>query len=238
MAMTDGITPVMNVGGNNGGLFGGGTDGGAWILFLFFILAMGGNGFGGNGNQRGEISNDFLYTNLNNDLNTDFIQVYQQNQALAKDMCNGFSNVNSNLCNGFANTNSNMARGFADTNLNMVNATNGINGNINTLSREMAECCCTTNRNIDSIKLDNERNTNAIIQNASANTQSILDKMCQNEIQALRDELNETRRQADICAQNDMLISHLRPFPVPAYASCSPYASTANVMTNSGCCGL
>ena len=226
MAMTDGITPVVNVGNEGGGMFGG-SDNGSWIFFLFFLLAMGGTGFGGNGNQRGEISNDFLYTNLNNDLNTDFIQVYQQNQAMAKDLCNGFANVNSNMCNGFNNTN-----------MNVINATNGINNNINSLSREMAECCCTTNRNIDSVKLENERNTNSIIQNATANTQAILDKMCQNEIQALRDELNETRRQADICQQNDMLISHLRPFPVPAYASCSPYASTANVTTNSGCCGL
>ena len=215
MAMTDGITPVMNVGGNNGGLFGG-SDNGAWILFLFLILAMGGNGFGGNGNQRGEISNDFLYTNLNNDLNTDFIQVYQQNQSLAKDLCNGFANVNSNLCNGFNNTN-----------MNVVNATNGINNNINSISREMAECCCTTNRNIDSVKFENERNTNAIIQNATANTQSILDKMCQNEIQSLRDELNETRRQSDICKQNDVLLSYLRPTPMPAYITCSPYASAS-----------
>lgn len=222
-----GAQPVYEVGGNGGSndLFGGGGMG---ILFLFLILAMGGlgNGFGNNGNQRGEISNDFLYTNLNNDLNTDFIQVYQQNQGLSKDICSGFAGVNNSLCNGFNNTN-----------MNVMNSANGINTNINSISREMSDCCCTTNRNIDSVKLESERNTNAIIQNATANTQTILDKMCQNEIQALRDTLNETRRQADICQQNDMLISHLRPFPIPAYASCSPYTSTANVMTNAGCCG-
>ena len=212
MAMSDltGIVPTMDVSGNNDG-FGGGN--GSWVLLLFFLLAMGGNGFGGNGNQRGEISNDFLYTNLNNDLNTDFIQVYQQNQALSKDLCNGFSTTNLNMNNGF----------------------NSVNTNINSISREMSDCCCTTNRNIDSVKLENERNTNAIIQNATANTQAILDKMCQNEIQSLRDQLNETRRQADICQQNDMLISHLRPFPIPAYPSCSPYTSQASVTTN---CGL
>ena len=214
MAMADlqGIIPTVDVNGNNDGGFGGGN--GSWVLLLFFLLAMGGNGFGGNGNARGEISNDFLYTNLNNDLNTDFIQVYQQNQALSKDLCNGFSTTNLNMNNGF----------------------NSVNTNINSISREMAECCCQTNRNIDSVKFENERNTNAIIQNASANTQAILDKMCQNEIQSLRDELNETRRQADICSQNDMLISHLRPFPIPAYSSCSPYTSTANVMNNCGIC--
>ena len=165
----------------------------------------------------------FLYTNLNNDLNTDFIQVYQQNQSLAKDMCAGFSNVNSNLCNG-----------FNGVNMNTINSTNAINNNINSISREMSDCCCTTNRNIDSVKLENERNTNAIIQNASANTQAILDKMCQNEIQALRDELNETRRQSDICAQNNYLVNQIRPFPSPAYVTCSPYTSGC-VNTGCGC---
>lgn len=219
-----GAQPVYEVGGNSSNDF---MGGGAMWMFLLFILLAGGNGLGGNGNQRGEISNDFLYTNLNNDLNTDFIQVYQQNQALSKDICNGFAGVNNSLCNGFNNTN-----------MNVMNQANGINTNINGISREMAECCCQTNRNIDTVKFESERNTNAIIQNATANTQSILDKMCQNEMQALRDQLNETRRQADICMQNDMLISHLRPFPVPAYASCSPYTSSASAMTNAGCCGL
>lgn len=211
MAMADltGIVPTVDLNGGNNDAFGGGSS---WVLLLFFLLAMGGTGFGGNGNQKGEISNDFLYTNLNNDLNTDFIQVYQQNQALSKDLCNGFSTTNLNMNNGF----------------------NSVNTNINSISREMAECCCQTNRNIDSVKFENERNTNAIIQNATANTQAILDKMCQNEIQSLRDQLNETRRQADICRQNDILLSYLRPTPVPAYITCSPYASAST----SGCCNL
>ena len=191
-----GAQPVYNVGEGSNDLMGGS---GLWVFFLFFLLAWGGNGFGNNSaNGGGQISNDFLYTNLNNDLNTDFIQVYQQNQAMAKDLCQGFNSVNSNLCQGF-NT----------SNLNTINATNGINNNINSLSREMSDCCCTTNRNIDSVKLESERNTNAIIQNATANTQAILDEMCNTKIQQLRDELNETRRQSDICAQNNAIINSL-----------------------------
>lgn len=225
-----GAQPVYNVGEGSNDIMGGG---GLWVFFLFFLLAWGGNGFGGNSaNGGGQISNDFLYTNLNNDLNTDFIQVYQQNQAMAKDLCTGFSNVNSNLNNGFSSVNSNLNQGFNTTNMAMINATNGINSNINTISREMSDCCCATNRNIDSVKFENERNTNAIIQNASANNQAILDKLCANEIQELRDKLNESQRLADIAAQNAYLVNQIRPFPMPSYTTCSPYTSGC---ANAGC---
>lgn len=74
MAMADlqGIIPTMDVNNNDG--FGGGSS---WVLLLFFLLALGGNGLGGN--QRGEISNDFMYTNLSNTMNTDFLQLSNQN---------------------------------------------------------------------------------------------------------------------------------------------------------------
>ncbi len=202
MAMADlqGIIPTMDVKGGNDG-FGGGN--GSWVLLLFFLLAMGGNGFGGNGNARGEISNDFLYTNLSQGLNTDFLQISNQNMQTSRDVCSGFAGVNASIAeNRFAGQ----------------------------------QCCCETNRNIDSVKFENLNNTRDIIANATANTQAILDKMCATEVQNLRDELNETRRRADICSQNDMLISNLRPFPVPAYPSCSPYAPASSVITNCGLC--
>lgn len=208
MAMSEGmgVMPTYNLGEN-----GSGESSWMWIIFLFFLMGWGGNGFGNN-SSKGEISNDFLYTNLNNDLNTDFIQVYNQNMSLSKELCNGLNTLNSNVSNGFNNTN-----------LSMLNATNGINNNLNSLSREMSECCCLTNRNIDSVKLENERNTQSIIQNATSNTQAILDRLCQSEIQQLRDELRDAKTSAAICSQNDLLIHHLRPFPIPAYPSCSPY---------------
>jgi len=199
MAMADlqGIIPTMDVNGGNDG-FGGGN--GSWVLLLFFLLAMGGNGFGGN--ARGEISNDFMYTNLSNSLNTDFLQLSNQNMATSRDLCQGFAGVNAEIANNR----------FASQ-----------------------QCCCETNRNIDSVKFENLNNTRDIIANATANTQAILDKMCANEIQNLRDELNETRRQADICSQNAFLVNQIRPFPMPAYEVCSPYTGF-NTFNNCGNC--
>ena len=66
MAMTEGmgVTPVYNLDRiDNDGFFGDG--GGMWMMmFLFFLLAWGGNGFGGFGGGNAPLNtlnNDFLY---------------------------------------------------------------------------------------------------------------------------------------------------------------------------------
>lgn len=75
------------------------------------------------------------------------------------------------------------------------------------LGSQMADCCC------------------SIKQEMSANTQKILDKMCENEINSLRDALNTANLQLSQQAQSANLIEQLRPFPQPAYITCSPYTS-------------
>lgn len=112
----------------------------------------------------------------------------------------------------------------------------GLNSEIANNRFASQQCCCETNRNIDSVKFENLNNTRDIIANATANTQAILDKMCANEIQNLRDELNETRRQADICSQNAFLVNQIRPFPVPSYEVCSPYGVTNAFYGGCGTC--
>lgn len=91
---------------------------------------------------------------------------------------------------------------------------------------------CETNRNLDSIKYENARNTCDIIAAGTANTQRILDTMCEDRIQALRDKINEQSQMLQSAAfqvsqeqQNATLINALRPTPVPAYITASPYQS-------------
>ena len=98
-----GIIPVCDV--NNNSNRGNGFDGDAgfsWIFFLFFLLAWGNGygGFGGFGNNGGGvagmtylngISNDFIYTNLNNTLGQGFTQLTNQNFGISKDIQAGVS---------------------------------------------------------------------------------------------------------------------------------------------------
>lgn len=62
---------------------------------------------------------------------------------------------------------------------------------INNLGYQMQNCCCTTQRNIDSVKYENAQNTCAITTNATANTQRILDKLCQMESSAKDQQINQ-----------------------------------------------
>lgn len=79
--------------------------------------------------------------------------------------------------------------------------TNNMNRGFNSLEREISNCCCETNRNIDSVRYDmskgfcdiinaNAMNTRDIIDNQNTNTQRLLDTINQNTIQDLRDKLN------------------------------------------------
>ena len=93
------------------------------------------------------------------------------------------------------------------------------------LGSQMAQCCCETNRNIDAVRYENAKNTCDIIQAGNANTQRIVDVMTNNTIQELRDSLQQSQLNIGNLIQTQTITNSLRPFPVPAYITCSPYTS-------------
>lgn len=175
----------------------GGSGGGLWaLIILFFIMGIGGNGFGGfggwgNGNLN-QITNDFLYTNLNTTLGQGFTQLTNQN-----------FNIERALCQGFA----------------------GVQRDISDVNHNLDSCCCGINRNIDAVRYENAKNTCDIINAGNANTQRIIDTITHNEMQTLRDNLQAANLQLGQLSQTSTLINTLRPTPIPAYVTCSPYAS-------------
>lgn len=77
---------------------------------------------------------------------------------------------------------------------------------------QLAQCCC-------DLKAE-----------SLANTQKILDKMCETEINTLRDRLADRDRdlqtaynQISQVSQTNSIINQLRPYPIPAYVTASPY---------------
>lgn len=72
------------------------------ILILFFLIFAGGAGgglFGGGGSAvASQISNDFLYNNLNNSLNLGFTQAANQSFAIQKDICQLGHNMDMCCC--------------------------------------------------------------------------------------------------------------------------------------------
>ena len=116
--------------------------------------------------------------------------------------------------------------GLADSTYALNNAiTNGFHGVDNALcslgynlSHQIADCCCTTQRAIDSVKYENATNTCAIqntiqnttrdvIENANANSRAILDALNANYIRTLEQENNSLRLSASQSAQNAVLMA-------------------------------
>lgn len=103
------------------------------------------------------------------------------------------------------------------------------------------QCCCETNRNIDSVKYENAQNTCAITSAIHAEGEATRALINQNTMQDLRDKLAERDRdlmaanyQISQVAQTNTLIDTLRPCAVPAYITCSPYTA---MNVNSSCFG-
>lgn len=60
----------------------------------------------------------------------------------------------------------------------------------------------------------------------------------ENTIQNLRDGLSASQALLNISAQTQNIVNQLKPFPVPAYITCSPYATNSTYYSGYGCgCG-
>lgn len=142
---------------------------------------------------------------------------------------NGIRAIQSGLCDGFYANNTTALQGFA-----------GVNSGLTELGFNMKDCCCQLNRSIDALAAENYKNTCAITTAVHAEGEATRALIQQNMVQDLRDRLEARDRdlltanfQLSQQAQSANLLSALRPFPQPAYITCSPYAA-ANTC---GICG-
>lgn len=178
-------------GNNNGGLFGGGDIGA--ILVLFFLWAMMGNGFG-NGFGGG----------FGNGGGAGF-----QGYATRADINEGFA------LNGITNGITAIQQGICDSTYALNNS---INGGFHGLERQLADCCCTTQRAIDGVNfnmakglcdLGNVVNTSTrdILENNNANTRAILDFLTNDKIATLTAENQNLKLAASQANQNAVLMA-------------------------------
>ena len=238
MALTDEngmVMPVAPYGGNGGGLFGG--DLSIIVLFFLFMMMGGwGNGFGG--------MDGGLYPWMNNsqNINSGFRDqmLGSQINGIQNSITSGFGDVQTALCGGFAgitntmNTNqmADMERSFA-------------------VQSALQNCCCENRASVADLKYtvateacaDRSAIADAlrtVIAENTASTQKILDRMCQQEIDALKSQnialQNQVNLQAlsasqtaqtaqliaDNTAQTQYIVNRVAPYPVPAYTVANP----------------
>lgn len=230
MSLSEGMPtmtmPVTPANGSGNG-FGFGGDG-AWfliILFLFAFCGWGGNGWGNNGNSGGVVDGYVL--------TSDFANVERKIESVNQGLCDGFYQQ-AQLVNG---TNMAMANGFAQADLSRSNQQAALMQQLNAMQMQAANCCCENRAAIAQVRYDmatqacDTRNTvqNAtrdIVENQNANSRAILDFLANSKMRDLESANQELRLAASQAAQNNYLISQLRPTPIPAYASCNPWAGS------------
>lgn len=234
---------------NNGGGFGFGNNEGGWfwiiVLFLFAFNGGWGNGWGGGGLSGGAAQNYVLAS--------DFATIQRQLSDGFNSIDNALDRQNSGICD----------LGYTQAQLiNGVNMT-VMQGN-NALATQLADCCCKTQSGIERINTQNAMNTATItgaikdcccdtekqfmqtrFDNAQANCATlqaidkvgdrIIDYLAADKAQALRDENFTLKLAASQQAQNNYLVQQLRPMPIPAYASCNPWAASYG-FNSCGCC--
>jgi hypothetical protein len=257
MALTDEngngmVMPVAPLYNNNGGGFGNFGGDWGWIILLL-LIAGGGWGMGGFGmNGWGMGFDGGLYPWMNQaNLTANGFQNAALNDSVTS-IRDGIAGLSTQLCNGFSQAEiSNNARQMAD-----MQQMFGI-------QTALQNCCCENRAGIADLKYTVAtencadrtaayQNTQAIIEAGNRNSQAILDKLCQLELDNvkqdnanLRTQLNMANLAASQTAQNaliqqglnnevDALYNRLSSCPVP---STPVYGRTPIFTCNNGGCG-
>ena len=180
-----------------------------WIVVLFLFMFGSGNGLFNGGGSA--LTRAEMTDGFNNQ------SVLRKLDGITQGLCDGFYAMNTGMLNGFNTVGSQIAENrFA-----------------------AQQCCCETNRNIDSVRYEASKNTCDITSAIHAEGEATRALINANTMQALRDKLDDKDRelmtanfQLSQQAQSANLIAELRPCAKPAYITCSPYQAR-----NFGGCG-
>lgn len=220
--MDNGIMPVytMNNDGNNNNGWGNGDD--WWVIFLFFMMAWGNNGWGGFGNGNGANSPALQGALTRADLCSEFNfnNLERTAEATNRGICdlgyalnNSINGVNMNVMSGFNGVGNAICdlgyatqQGFNQTNIALMQGQNA-------LQNQISSCCCDITNGIQGINYSIAMQTNAIsnqmnnvardiIDSQNSGTRAILDKMCQDQIACLQNEVQSLRLDKSQYQQN------------------------------------
>lgn len=213
------LMAMMN---NNGGM--GGNGGWWWIWIILIWFCWGGNGFGNNRNGNNEAGR--LASELNTDANTNLLMQAINGNKEAIGTLSTTLNCDINAVTSALNQiNSGVSQISCDTKLASAEVINAIASGNASLASELANCCCTTQRSIDSVNLNLTKmgyenqlsvcnqtnslvntmngNTLSLRDNGTANTNAIIAKLDAMQNQALMDKIDGLRE------RNSTLLSQL-----------------------------
>lgn len=172
-----------------------GGMGGGWLAWILLFALFGGNGFGFGG--RG--------------------QAATTDEVAAGFNFAGINNKLNELTAGQANINQNLGNAICQLGYKALEQTNSI-------ERQIADCCCTTQRAIDSVRFDMANYSAATNATITAGVQKVLDKLCADQTAALQARVQSLELQQALCG-----IPRTNPYGygIYAYQTCQPCANGA-----------
>lgn len=147
--------------------------GGAWWIIILFLFMF---GMGGGGWCWGNRGNDAL-TRAEMQQGFDTQEITRKLDGLSYGMCDGFYAQNTTMLNGFA----------------------GVTSAVRDAQFAAQQCCCETNRNIDSVRYDAQKNTCDITTAIHAEGEATRALIQKNEMQNLRDRLQQMELREAMC---------------------------------------
>ena len=224
MAITDSDGMVMPVAPTGGSGFGGFGGGDGW-LFILFLIAFMGNGWGNGGFGGGS---DFPW--IMNGQNSGFRDVMTNDNISS--IRSDVAALSSQL---YSSQMADMERSFAAQTANTAG--------LNAIQGQLSQCCCDN-------RLATYQTQGVVQQEGAATrlaiqeqTQAILDKMCQQEIDNLKAQnvalQNQVNMQnlaasqaaqtvaliADNTAQTQYIVNRVAPYPIPSYTVPNPFGT-------------
>lgn len=213
MALTDNgngglsAADVAAVMGNNNG-FGFGNDGsGLFWLLVLFMFGFGNNGWGNGygGNIGGEI---YPWMNQSQQINDGFRdQMINGNiQGIQNSITSGFGDVSL----GIAGINQNICQASNANQVAMLQGFNGMQAQVAQYGANAQLASCKTQNTIQNegnmTRFADANNTRDIIENNNRNNQMIMDKLCQLELDGVKNQLAQAQRE-NTALQNQVNIA-------------------------------
>lgn len=213
----NGIQPVMPITGGYGDGFG--CGGGMWFMWLVVIFALMGGGLGF-GNRAG------------------LTQAEMQAGFNHQDEMSQIRGVTYGLADSTFALNTTMLQGQAGLEKTVMQGNYSLGSQLAENRFAQQQCCCETNRNIDSVKAENYQNTCKITSAIHEEAEKTRALITANTMQELRDKLADRDRALQSAnfnlsqvVQNATIVGQLKPYPTPAYIVSSPYQSSTGGTT-------
>lgn len=147
--------------------------------------------------------------------------INQTNYDTQSTLNNGFNNVQSAI----AQTNYNMKDCCCETRESIMQANFNNQTAFNNIQSQVQQGFCGVTNGQEKLNYAIAQAACDIKSNANSNTDRILNYLTQNEITALRDQLQSANFQLSQLSQTSNIVNALQPTPKPAYVVSSPYTS-------------